>query len=889
MNPKPDLPLQALEKKREELINAYLNGNEPDFLKKHTGIIDDYFHARYETSAVGPLMDIRKNPYAIIALGGYGRGEQCIHSDIDLLFLFEKKVPKPAGDLVREIIYPMWDMGFEVGYATRSLKDCIEVALDDVEVLTALLDARFICGISFLYSKLMELLRKNFVNSKSRKVMNRLIERNHERHIKFGDSSFLLEPNLKEGHGGLRDYHTILWVAKIRNQLCQPRDLEYYGRMSHDEFERLKNALSFIWDVRNRLHDLCGRKCDQLRFRHQEKLAEIMKFGEKNGQQPVERFLEKLHRHMSFLKNQEKMCVYEIENEKFRKQRKKINLKTAVAGLTVKKGMLYFTSSERINADPALLMEIFRQSAVLKIPLGAESKRLVTEFLHLADKNYICSGKAREAFEDILLIPVKRFNVLEAMLETGLLIKYIPGFENIVDRIQYDEYHLYPVDKHMLRTVQVIKKFGTEDDVTKNSLCADIYEELERESRLMLLWAALLHDIGKAGPGGSHAIKGEKTVRKILLAKGYSKDFADGTAFLVREHLFLIKTATRRDIQDEETAIFCAKKIENPGFLKMLYLLTVADSASTGPKAWNDWTASLAEGLFLNVLATLENGELTNRQAIEVMEKKKAALIRSAKNSRKQKKELEYLLNVMSPRYLLYANANDMKNHIALYKTLGDNEFAWDIKPADAKATRNVTICAKDRPGLISKIAGVFTLHNINILDVQIFTWRNHMALDLFKVEPPLDRVYEDKKWDRAKKDLEAALSGKLDLEKALKEKIKIYGQTKPKGDERPDKIVINNKNSSFFTIIEVFTYDFPGLLYAITNALFNCRLDVWVAKIATKVDQVVDVFYVRDFDGQKVYSDDHVKKIEKAIKEVLANGPFSKSADFPESGVKRP
>ena len=153
--------------------------------------------------------------------------------------------------------------------------------------------------------------------------MDRLIERNHERHIKFGDSSFLLEPNLKEGHGGLRDYHTMLWVAKIKNQLCQPRDLEYYGRMSHGEFERLKNALSFIWGVRNRLHYLCGRKCDQLRFRHQEKLAEIMKFGEKNGQQPVERFLEKLHGHMSFLKNQEKMCVYKIENEKFRKQRKK--------------------------------------------------------------------------------------------------------------------------------------------------------------------------------------------------------------------------------------------------------------------------------------------------------------------------------------------------------------------------------------------------------------------------------------------------------------------------------------------------------------------------------------------------------------------------------------
>ncbi len=881
MNPKPDLPLKTLKKRRDELINDYLSGNEPDFLKKHTEIIDGYFHACYETSVIGPLMDIRKNPYAIIALGGYGRGEQCIHSDIDLLFLFEKKVPKAAGDLVREIIYPMWDMGFEMGYATRTLKDCIELALYDVEVLTALLDARFICGISFLYSKLMELLRKNFVNLKSSKVMDRLIERNHERHMKFGDSSFLLEPNLKEGRGGLRDYHTMLWIAKVKNQLRQPRDLEYYGKMSHGEFERLKNALSFIWDARNRLHALCGRKYDQLSFQHQEKLAESMGFIKKNGQQPVERFLEKLHSHMSFLKNQERMCVYEIENEKLRKQRKNRNLKTAVAGLTIKKGMLYFKSSEKINADPGLLMEIFKESAMLNIPLGAESKRLITEFLHLADKKYICRQDIRNLFEKILLTQVKRFNVLEAMLETGLLVKYIPGFEKIVDRIQYDEYHLYPVDKHMIRTVQTIKRFGTENDVTKNSLCADIYEELESESRLMLLWAALLHDIGKAEPGGSHALKGEKTVRGILLKKGYSAEFTDCVAFLVREHLFLIKTATRRDIQDEETAIFCARKTENAECLKMLYLLTVADSASTGPKAWNDWTASLVEGLFLNVLATIENGELTNSQAIEVMDKKKAALMESAGNSQKEREDVEQLLNVMSPRYLLYVDADYLKNHIGLFKTLGDNEFVWDIKPADGKTTRNVTICAKDRPGLISKIAGVFTLHNINILDVQIFTWRNHIALDLFKVEPPPDRVYENRKWNKAKKDLEAALLGDIDLEKALKEKIKSYGSKTPKGDERPDKIVIDNKSSSFFTIIEVFTYDFPGLLYSITNALFNCRLDVWVAKIATKVDQVVDVFYVRDFDGQKVYSDGQVKKIEKAIKEVLSESHFVKSRNF--------
>jgi [protein-PII] uridylyltransferase len=290
---------------------------------------------------------------------------------------------------------------------------------------------------------------------------------------------------------------------------------------------------------------------------------------------------------------------------------------------------------------------------------------------------------------------------------------------------------------------------------------------------------------------------------------------------------------------------------------------------ATGPKAWNEWTAALLKDLFFKVMNILEHGELATREAVEgVKEKKKKVL--SSGFELHPKEELETLFNFMSPRYLLYASAEDILEHIKLYQKIGADDFVWRVIQTPDSNTRTVTICAKDRPGLISNIAGTFTLNSLDILNVQVFTWRNNIALDIFEVKPPPDRIFESKTWERAAKQLQSALAGELDLTAALSEKMNVYRSGKLRPGHRPHKIVLNNNSSSFFTIVEVFTYDFPGLLYSITDALFRCRLDVWVAKISTKVDQVVDVFYVRDFDGQKVDSPDQVAAVKAAIEDVL-------------------
>jgi len=858
----------ALKQKRDMLFEERFKEDTPAFLERHTRLVDDYFFESFEKSIIGPGMAIDRNPFSIIALGGYGRQELCIHSDVDLLFLFGDKVPEDAVQLIKEVVYPLWDIGMDVGHATRSMKDCISIAGSDYQVLTSLLDARFVCGMSPLYSDLMEQLHRKVLIKRSESIINWLVESNTSRHLRYGDSAYMLEPNIKEGQGGLRDYHTMLWISRIMSDIKKPRDLEYYGYLSHDEFRILSECLSFIWHTRNRLHYLTGRKCDQLYFEYQPKIAKALKQTSENGHKPVEIFLGELHGRMEFIKQQFMVFLYELGYERQQTRKRKAAKNTKIAGLEVtKRGSLNFTSSEKLLSNPELLIAIFEESANLKVPISAEGKRLIREFGYLVDDSFRASSSIIRAFERILAAPALSFNVLNEILNTGFLERFIPEIKGIINRIQFDEYHLYPVDRHSLRAVRTVKSFGTDEDITGDWLCGNLYQELK--NRKILLWAALLHDIGKGEPGGGHSKRGAEIVRRILTRMGFKQEKIEAVSFLTEEHLLLIKTATRRDINDEETAFFIAGKIKDIELLKMLYLLTVADSISTGPKAWNDWTFTLLRDFFLKILSIMEKGELASNRVVEAVENKKRTLL-SAATSVKHKKDIENHIEVLPPRYLLYTTDREILDHHRLYSGLGTSDFVWEVEKPVESNTRILTICAKDRPGLFSKMAGVFTLSGLDILDARINTWKNNIALDIFTLKPPVDQIFEEEKWAAAKNNLESALSGKFDLAAALKEKMSGGMHMKPHMMGKPHRIEVDNASSSFFTIIEVFSYDYHGLLYSITNALFSCRLDIRIAKIATKADQVVDVFYVVDFEGQKVDSDEQVASIRAAISEVL-------------------
>ncbi len=843
---------QRLRQQRAVLIEAFSEDRSLDFVLAHTRLFDAYFRERYVASVVGPKLGPTRNPCAMIALGGYGREEQCVHSDIDLLFLFEKRVPAVAAALVEEMLFPLWDLGIDVGHVTRSIGDCLDEARSDLESLTAMLDARFICGMSPLFTDLESTLRKKVWASQSDQIIHQLVAVNRQRHLRFGDSAHLLEPNLKEGHGGLRDYHTLLWITRIQSGVRTRRDLEYHGCLSHDEYASLGKALDFIWRVRNHLHLLTGRKCDQLYFEHQEKLAVTMGFTSVSGLRPVERFLGELHANMTRLKNLGEMFLYENDLEK-RPGREKIHGKPPDHhGLVIQRGMLNFCSPEEIVADPELLMQIFLESARLRVPLTPEAKRLVREFGYLVDENFRQSKAVIRAFERVLVTPAGTFNALSEMVDTGLLMRFIPEFKNIHNRILYNAYHIYPVDRHSLRVVRALRSLGTPADVTGCKLCADLYEETS--GKKLLCWAALLHDIAKGDPHGHHAELGADIAEKRLTRMGMPPKGIETVTFLIREHLFLIHTALRRDIQDEETAIFCARHVKNLGRLKILYLLSVADSVATGPKAWNDWTAVLLQDLFLKTAKILEKGELASAPATRIIEKKQKAVVSSAETDA-DRNAIETIFNELPPRYLHQVSADAIAAHIGLYQSLGEQSHTWTIADAATPDTRTVTVCTRDHHGLFSKIAGVFTLNSIDILNAQIYTWNNGIALDVFEVTAPPDRILEQSKWEKTGRDLAATLTGQLDLPSVLKRKLAAYKKSHVPGQGAPPRVNIDNESSSFFTLIEVYTDDFPGLLFTITDALFRSRMDIWIAKIATSVDQVVDVFYVRDFDGNKINS----------------------------------
>ncbi len=858
---------KALKSKREALIAEFLDGNAGDFMRLHTKVIDEYFLESFEKSMVGPRLKINKNPYAIVALGGYGRGEQCVGSDVDILFLFQKKVPPQAEELIREILYPLWDVGLDVGHAVRSLKECVSLAASDVEVLTSVLDARFICGMSPLCSQLSERIRKKILSRGAKKAVTELIASARARHHVCGDASYLLEPDLKEGQGGLRDYHSLIWLAKIKAGIENSRDLEYQGLLSYGEYSRLQKALSFIWNVRSRLHVVAKRKCDRLHFEYQEQMARLMGFSDANGQRGVELFLGALQGHMETIKQQHGMFIHELENSYKPKKLRNFLDKPRSSGFELKRGLLTFSSHEKIPETPDLLIRIFEESAFSQIPLSSEAKRIVHDFGHLIDDGFIRSESAVGHFENILVAHTPDFDVLDEMLHTGFLLRFVPELSCVVNRIEYDAYHHYPVDKHLLLTVRTLKKFGAGEG--SDNFLRHVYDEVA--DKQLLLWAALLHDIGKCEAQKDHSEVGARIAADVLRKRGYSEERIAAVSFLVREHLLLIKTATRRDTDDESTIISLAREIGDEDLLRMLYLLTVADKTCTGKGALNDWVSSLLWDLYLKVLRTLKKGELATEKAAAAVEAKKIALLESS-GSDEERRELEAVFEVLSPRYLLYASANDLRRHVELYRKLGDGTVVWEIGKNDITDTRTVTICAQDSPGLFSRLAGIFALHGLDILDAQAYTWKNGVALDIFTVRPPLDKLFEDEKWAKAERDLKSALSGELDLADALCEKLSSFRrQPDPLEGVKPPRVEIDNESSGFFTIIEVFAYDEPGLLFALTDTIYRrLNLDIWIAKVATKVDQIVDVFYVRDMDGQKIQDEEQLAMFRKVLEQTL-------------------
>ncbi len=860
-------PFTELLKAKADLTSLFSRGEVgASFHDHYTEIMDQYFRRGHQESDVGQQLFKNKNPFAVIALGGYGRKDLCLFSDIDVMILFNSRVPSTAGKLVEDLLYPLWNAGLELGYGIRSIKDCLNLAKDDFEVMTSMIDARFICGDSPLYLSFLDDLQKKAVRKKLAPLKRWLSEKHELRKTLFGDASHLIEPNLKEGEGGLRDYHHILWLAKASLDLKVPRDLEYLGRLSHAEFKELDGNVEFIRLIRNHLHYLSGRKKDRLTLDDQRKITHLLGFQPDDGILPVEHFLGKLHRAMASLKSIHRSFVITHTSNRARTA-KNLRSEELPDSLHLFQGEIGFRSATAILNDPYVIMDIIGQSCRIEAPVSLESKRLIREFLYLVEDTFRGSPRAVKAF--LRVINHRRSSDgLDQMLETGLLAAFIPEFANIQDRVQFDSYHLYSVGHHMLQTLDHLKHLSMEKDI----LLIDIFSEIKNPETLFL--AALFHDIGKIG--ASHARRGAIITKNILKRFHCGGRSAEDISFLIEHHLLLAETATRRDLNDEKVIVQCARIVENPDRLRMLYLLTWADSKATGPRAWNEWVENLVQELFFKILRILEEGELatpdSSRKVTQTLSE-----VRRVIERRLGPDETDRLLDRMTPRYLLQTRPADMVRHISAFQALQE-ELKRDPSAAFYLASRKepltslweLTFLAADRPGLFADLAGVLALNNINVLTAHIYTWRDGTALDVFRVSAPLDPIHPEEIWRKVREQLNQVLRRELSLSSLLREKAHPSILSPSAVSTRPSEVVVDNDSSDFFTVIEVFADDEIGLLHRITDALFHLGLDIAIAKIATKADQIADIFYVRDLEGQKIMDQEKTEQIRETLLRTL-------------------
>jgi [protein-PII] uridylyltransferase len=826
---------------------------------RHAAFIDIFIISVFNSPEVRSLIGLEDQDQscAVMALGGYGRKELSPFSDIDLLFLYLEKNDPQVEEVIHKVLYPLWDVGYDVGYCVQTIGECLQLARSEPQFLTSLLDTRRITGSPVLAQALKDQLGTLLKEGQGLPWQEWILQEREKRHLRYGDSAFFLEPHLKEGLGGLRDFHILLWIGKVLLEAPDLRALEKNGFLSGEDRDTLIQSLTFLLRLRNQLHYLAGRKIDQLSFEFQEAMAEWAGVQSQGDILPVEVFMRDVYRHLQTVHTIHQNFFERLTEHKQKGERHREILES---GIFLEGGRIYVESAKVILDHPPILMKLFWYALKKTARLSQETIRLIRQCLYLVDENFQRSRPVGELFLDLIKDLKTPRELLETMLQTGFLTKYIPEFEATLGRTQFDTYHVYTVDIHLLLTLVELKKIGQGMYMKEEPLLFGIWGEIEDFSVLYL--SGLFHDLGK-GQGKNHAQQGALMIPAIAERLRLPLQTAEAVAYLVKNHLLLVETALRRDLNDEELMVRLAQLIQDPSKLKMLYLLSYADALATGGRAWNNWKSMLLKELFFKILHILEKGEWTSGWALETIEASQSQVVELLEKEISGK-EVKELLAGMPSSYLLSVPAESVAKHLRLLRQMDGKSFLWTVEKKEE--IYEIFICCYDRPGLFSRLTGVLSLNNINILGAQIFTRPDRIALDIFQVNPPLDPLFPEETWERVYDQLSRAISGKLSLDYRLA--LKKPGLVRSLGPRTTaeSQVLIDNHGSDFCSILEVYTQDRLGLLYAITKTLSDMELNISFAKISTKVDQVVDVFYVTDLDGQKIYDEERLEEIKKAI-----------------------
>ena len=850
--------LHAQQEALEELWQQGLSGHE--LLLRHTELVDNFIIDHFKAS---PAVQKARGSIALVALGGYGRRELYPFSDVDLLLLHDWKAKKYMQDVSESILYPLWDAGFDVGHSVRGVKDAVMFAGKDFIFQVSLLNARMLIGTQSLYQNLLIRYQKKILDGHRHEFVRTMEKLRGQRRSKYGSHSYLLEPHIKEGKGGMRDIQAMLWTAKAIFGLPGLAAMEESGMLEPEARRDFEASWNMLARIRNRLHYISRRHNDRLIFEYQEEMAAAFGYEDRDGMLAVEHFMRHVYAHLQTIAVVTDLFfehVHEvlglIEKDKGERELEK--------GIVVRSSTLRLAMTESGLAErPHMLMRLFLQAARTGLPVHHRTRQMVTRSLALVDENFRTSRRIARIFLELLMQARNPMATLETMLETGLLPAYIPEFRGVESLAQHDLYHIYTVDRHQLQTVAELA--GLRETET------DLYQSLSSPHLLYL--AALLHDIGK-GHHTDHSVLGADMIDAVGRRLGLGKEERKCLAFLVRYHLFLPENALRRDLDDQEFIRQTAELINDMDRLTMLYLLTIADSKATGPSAWSSWKATLLADLFLKMKACLEVGCTVDRDD-ESGEEQGLIWLREQVSAQLQPGEqVRMAMEELPADYLMSFTPEMVARHLRMHR---DQSSVLQQKvllfPEDRHGSWSLLMMSRDRQGLLAKLCGVLALHNLSVLAAQIFTWPDGTVVDMLDVVPVADSGFEEQDWQALESDLNLAVNYRLDVGLQLHNKLQIVGyRPKRKVQQLEKKVILDNESSRRFTVIEVYGGDRPGTLYQLTQTLSDFRLDIHRARIATEVEQLIDVFYVTQPDDSKVEDTALQDRIRHALLHIIGD-----------------
>ena len=817
----------------------------------------------YDLDGSGALME----RIALVAVGGYGRGELNPYSDIDIMFLHDGSLPVArVEDIAQKLLYFLWDMRLDVGYSVRVIADCVEMAAGDGTVKTALMDARFLSGSRTLYSSLHKTIFTQILPKSSDKFIKEKIADMKTRREKYGSTVYLLEPNLKEGEGGLRDLQTSMWVARVKYKFDDPKELIIKGILTEEELESYHAALDYLWRIRNELHYFYGRKNDQLNFDAQVHLAAFFGYKDRGRILAVEDFMRDYYRHANrvehFASSLISRCIWRDEGA--------LRIlgyfvrRPVGDGCFVLKGELIIPDETVVETNPIVLMRVFELAQKHGVQLNVRVKGLIRKNLHLVNDKFRRNREVNQSFMNILRAPKDVTETLRLMHHLEFLNCYIPELEHIYCKVQHDIYHIYTVDIHTLFAVEEAEKMLNGASKAILPFPCEVAAQIGKPELLIL--AVLFHDIGK-GEGGGHAEKGAAMIPTIARRMGLSKEDSERLEFLVRQHLIFAHISQRRDLHDEHMIVQFARQMETSENLKMLLLLTIADVRAVGSEVWTNWKALLFQELYEKAFNILERGEFhleASSERVKAVIKKIIALLENDITPARVREEMK----AMPVRLLLSNNLPAVAGQVRLLIGLDGADVLMQLAHQPASGYSEFTICALDMPGLFSKITGVMAANGVNILGAQINTSRNGKVLDILQVNSPQGMlIMDEQRWQKVEAEMRLAIQGEVKVTELVSRRQRPTLLTSRPAPRFATRIEIDNEVSEDYTVIDIYTHDKVGLLYLITSTLTRLGLYIGVSKISTKVDQVADTFYVRDIFGQKIMAEDKLAEIVSQLK----------------------